>query len=554
MESLNTIPQTDLGETPALKGPSFSAISQPAARLARSGDLPRAREILPPRLLELLAILHHELEPERQHLLTERERRQARYDRGEVPTWIDDHPSHQGHWRVAEIPEDLRERRVEITGPANSAKMVIQMLNGTPEARADLAMLDLEDSMKPTWSNVVDSIHNIVGAAKCDLSYKQPAEGSEPARLYVLRNCDVARVMVRVRGLHLMESHVEVEGEPMSAAIFDLATCAFQTADLFLRSHKTPKYYVPKCEHYLEARWWNRLFSRVEEFLELPPGTLRVTFLIETLPAAFQMKEILYESRGRACGLNGGRWDKIFSDIKVLRMHNDRVLADRSSIDMKSPWMDRYARLLIKTCHEHGAFAMGGMAAFTPGKTPEVRQAQAAKVQADKAREASIGHDGCWVSHPFFIAPARREFKRENQLDVIPKDFPDRPELLPSPDGPKTLQGLRTNARVGIGYLNGWLNHDLGCVALDNLMEDLATLEISRAQTWQWLHHGVQLDDGTRVTQSLVAQVFEEELAKILAEVGDATQRENYERASQRAHYLFTTPELANFLSEAIAE
>ena len=525
-----------------------------SARLTPQADSPQAREILPPRLLELLALLHGEFEPERRQLLAEREKRQARYDQGEVPTWIEDHPAHRERWRVATIPEDLMERRVEITGPANSAKMVIQMLNGTPEARADMAMLDLEDSMKPSWPNVVDAVHNIIGVAKGNLSYKQPEGPEGPARLYVLHKTDTAKAMVRVRGLHLLESNLEVGGQPLAASIFDLATCAFQTADLFARAHKTPKYYVPKCEHFLEARWWNRLFSRVEEFLVLPPGTLRVTFLIETLPAAFQMKEILYELRGRACGLNGGRWDKIFSDIKVLRNHGDRVLADRSSIDMKSPWMDQYARLLIKICHEHGAFAMGGMAAFTPGKTPELRKAQGEKVRADKARESEIGHDGCWVSHPYFIGVARGEFKQENQLKVKLPDFPERPDLLPRPTGPKTLQGLRTNVRVGIAYLNGWLNHDLGCVSLDNLMEDLATLEISRAQIWQWLNNGVSLDDGTRVTSELVWKIFDEELSKLLSETSDEAARRDLERAAREARTLYLRPKLANFLSEAVTE
>jgi malate synthase len=509
-------------------------------------DFPGAKAILPPRLLEVIASLHRELETERKELLLQRRLRQVRYDRGEVPTFSEEHPAHTTEWSVAPIPEDLLDRRVEITGPANSAKMVIQMLNGTPDGVADTAMIDFEDSMKPSWENVVSAVHNVIGVARRELVYEQDG------KRYELRKSDIAHPMVRVRGLHLDEIHLTVDGQPVAAGLFDLATVAFQTADLFLKDHRTPKYYVPKCEHHLEARWWNRLFSLVEKHLSLQPGALRATFLIETLPAAFQMTEILWEIRSRACGLNGGRWDKIFSDIKVLRNHPDRVLADRATITMQSPWMEAYAKLLIKTCHSHGAFAMGGMAAFTPGKTEELRKVQAEKVRADKAREASIGHDGCWVSHPYFIPIARAEFKRVNQLDVRLDGFPKHPDLLPRADGPKTMKGLRTNLRVAIGYTQGW-NAGLGCVALDNLMEDLATLEISRAQTWQWVRHGVRLEDGTAVTRALVERVFEEELEGLLKELpADESLRRSFVEAKELAVQVFTQPELAEFFDQAL--
>lgn len=291
-----------------------------------------------------------------------------------------------------------------------------------------------------------------------------------------------------------------------------------------------------------EARWWNNLFHGIEDSLSLKHGTLRVTFLIETLPAVFQMEEILFEIRERACGLNGGRWDKIFSDIKTLKLHKDRVLANRSSIDMTMPWMDNYAKHLIKICHKRGAFAMGGMSAFTPGQDAEVRRTQAEKVIADKSREASIGHDGCWVSHPYFVSLAKSQFKKTNQLDVMHSDQPAEPDLLPQAIGPKTLDGLRQNIRVGIAYQQGW-DQGLGCISFENLMEDLATLEISRAQVWQWLYHEVVLDDGTRVNEGLIRSLFEEEYKKIILQqqITSANEVKSYVLAKNKIEKVFFT-------------
>jgi len=364
-------------------------------------------ELFPVCLKELLEALHTELESGRQTLLSARKNQQAEYDRGAVPKFIQGHPAKSTSWQVRAIPEDLKDRRVEITGPISSAKMVINMLSENQDGDiACTAMLDFEDSMAPTWENVLSGIQNLIGVANKNLTFSQAGKS------YSLNPAKMALPMVRVRGLHLNEAHVQINGQAISAGLFDLAVSAFHSAKQFLRDGKTPKFYVPKCEHYLEARWWNEVFQKIEKTLELAQGTLRATFLIETLPASFQMEEILFEIRERACGLNGGRWDKIFSDIKTLRMHADRVLANRSSIDMTRPWMDSYAKLLIKTCHKHGAFAMGGMSAFTPGKDPETRRTQIEKVIADKRREASNGHDGCWVSHPFFIRPAKEQFAK----------------------------------------------------------------------------------------------------------------------------------------------
>ena len=509
-------------------------------------------ELFPQELQTLLNELHRDLDGERQQLLSARDVRQLRFNRGEVPQFLSEGPAKTEPWMVAPIPLDLLDRRVEITGPISSAKMVINMLNENSGGEvANTAMLDFEDSMAPTWENVTQGLRNIIGVARKNLIYVQSAADHDyPEKVYRLNVEKMAHPMVRVRGLHMPEVNYRVDGQMISASIFDLACTAFHTAKVFLRDGKTPKFYVPKCEHYLEARWWNKLFQKIENSLQLPIGTLRVTFLIETLPAAFQMEEILYEIRERACGLNGGRWDKIFSDIKTLRMHREHIMANRGSIDMTKPWMENYAKLLIKTCHKHGAFAMGGMSAFTPGKEAAVRQIQTEKVLADKKREASIGHDGCWVSHPYFIGIARAQFQHKNQLHVLLNDFSNYPDLLPQAVGPKTIEGLRQNIRVGIAYQQGW-NQGIGCVSFENLMEDLATLEISRAQVWQWLHHQVQLDDKTVVTPELVQRLFDEECDHILETLPAtaASEKQSYVLAKEKIRPIFLQRNLSNFFT-----
>jgi len=313
---------------------------------------------------------------------------------------------------------------------------------------------------------------------------------------------------------------------------------------------KTPKFYIPKCESYLEARWWNQLFEAIEKGLSLPLKTLKCTFLIETLPAAFQIEEILFELKDRAVALNVGRWDKIFSDIKILREHPDRVTADRSDINMNCYWMESYAKRLIKICHRRGALAIGGMAAFTPGKTEKIRKEQLEKVKTDKELESKWGHDGCWVSHPFFIKEAKNCFPKKNQLDRQLEKFDTFPNLLPSGKGKRTLKGLRKNIRVGIAYLQGW-SEGKGCVAWDNLMEDLATLEISRAQVWQWLRHKILLEEGIPVTPNLVKKLFKEELEIILEELSNnfgKEEKESFIKAKKKAENLFLLKNLPEFL------
>lgn len=505
----------------------------------------KAQQILTFEALEFIAALHRRLGKKRLELLAQRKERQAAFDRGELPGYLDStSEAVAGTWKIAPLPKDLLTRRVEITGPVSSAKMVINMLSRNSEgARADCAMVDFEDSMKPAWEDVVNGVHNVIGVVDGTLSL------TDGEKTYRVNPQDMAVLMVRCRGLHLTESNCEIDGEPISGGLFDLGLCFFHTAKKLLQQGKTPAYYVPKCEHFLEARWWNELFCAVEDGVGVPRSTLRATFLIETLPAAFQMEEILYEIRDHAAGLNGGRWDKIFSDIKTLRYHKDRVMADRASISMATPWMARYVERMIKICHARGAFAMGGMSAFTPGKTPEIREQQTAKVMADKQHEASIGHDGCWVSHPYFIGRAMAAFKNNNQLNVMGEKFDKFPDLLPQGGGPRTLQGLRTNVRVGIAYMHGW-QHGLGCIAWDNLMEDLATLEISRAQVWQWLQHEVSLDDGTRVTREFVHKIFDEELARIESELNLSHDAE-WKRAMNDSRELFMQKDFPEFFSMA---
>jgi malate synthase len=503
------------------------------------------QEILPPDLLKLISKLHHEFEPRRQELLESRRKRQKEYDEGKLPEYLDRNSAAvKGDWRVAPVPDELSCRRVEITGPVNSAKMVINMLSRNQEGvRADMAMLDFEDSMKPTFSNVLDGYKNVISAVSGNLFFYSSA------RTYKLDPQDMAYIMVRVRGLHLDETNVQVSGTPVSAGLLDLIVCFYHTAKLYLSQNKTPKYYVPKCEHFLEARWWNDLFTALEESLGFPESTLRATFLIETLPATFQVEEILYEIRNHAAGLNVGRWDKIFSDIKILRNHSDRIMPDRATINMTKYWMENYAKRVIQICHTRGAFAMGGMSAFTPGTDAELREEQTRKVMEDKRREAQWGHDGCWVSHPYFIGVAMAAFERKNQLDKTLPEFDKYSDILPSGEGAHSLSGLRTNVRVGIAYMHGW-NKDIGCVSFDNLMEDLATLEISRAQAWQWLHHGIVLDEGMKVDDQLMQEIFREETEKIIEEFGEE-ERQNILESSESAKKVFLQKNLSEFLTTA---
>jgi len=493
--------------------------------------------------------LHQKFNQRRLALLNQRIERQREFDHGGLPQFLDSKTeASSGKWKVAPLPKALLRRRVEITGPVNSSKMVINMLNPNDEGcSADTAMLDFEDSMKPTFSNVLEGYKNVIGAVKGDLI------SFDDDKKYMIDPQAKTYVMVRVRGLHLFEKNIQVGGEEISAGLLDLAICFFHTSRDYLKRGLNPKYYIPKCEHYLEARWWNDVFKELESFLDLPLSTLRATFLIETLPASYQVEEILYEIRDHAAGLNVGRWDKIFSDIKTLRYHPERIMPDRSSITMSKPWMENYAKRIIQICHDRGALAIGGMSAYTPGKTEEVRREQTAKVLEDKLKEASLGHDGCWVSHPYFIGVALKAMNFDNQLSKT-TNYNKYSDILPRSDGPHSLQGLKTNIRVGIAYMHG-LSKGLGCIAFDNLMEDLATLEISRAQTWQWYHHKINLDEGISVTKSLLRNLFDEECGKILSQYQSSGYKDfkklesELQRARDEAFQIYTEDNLKDFLT-----
>ncbi|MBZ0113184.1 MAG: malate synthase [Thermoanaerobaculia bacterium] len=514
-----------------------------------------ASRVLDVETLGRLERLHRKLEPIRRELLFCRTERQRHWDQGGLPAAPSDAEARAGRdseWQIAPLPPDLLRRRVEITGPVDDAKMVLNMLSeGADGLMADAAMLDFEDSMRPTWANVLRGHENLLAAVEGTLEYRRPATTSRPAKTYRLDSSRTPTLMVRCRGLHLDEPHVLVDGQPLSAGLFDMALAFLRCGRTLVAQGRTPAFYVPKIESHQEAGWWSSLFRELEVMEGLPTGTLRATFLIETLPAAMQMEEILYRVRLHAAGLNVGRWDKIFSDIRVLMEHPDRVLGDRATLTMDRRWMHGYAQRLINVCHRRGAFAMGGMSALTPGQSGQKREAQRAGVLADKQSEAALGHDGCWVSHPYFIGTALAAFSDDHQLDRIP-EAPPLDVLLPEGGGPYTLEGLRENVRVGIAYLEGW-ERGRGCVAWDDRMEDLATLEISRVQTLQWLRHAVTLQDGRTVDRSLVEEVFAKETESILdplvATGASSHAIKRFRRAAATAVALYTETPPRPFLS-----
>ena len=475
---------------------------------------PEYESIVSEEAVSFLAALSRCFRGQLRERLAERKGRQARFDRGERPDYLPETASVRGgDWTVAPLPAALRDRRVEITGPPER-KMLINALN----SGAKVYMADFEDSLAPTWDNLLEGQGNLIQAIRGTLCHLEPLTGKR----YEL-NERVATLMVRPRGLHLRERHLEVDGEPIPACLFDAGLFLFHNARELVAQGKVPCLYLPKLEHHLEARWWNQVLEGMEGDLGLAPGTIRTTMLIETLPAAFQMDEFLYEHRGRAAGLNLGRWDYIFSFIKTHRMDPGAVLPDRASITMDQPFLQAYARLLIRTCHRRGCLAMGGMSAFVPQKGDEAGTARAfAQVRADKRREVAAGCDGTWVAHPGLVAVAQAEFDagmpQPNQLDRMP-DPVDPALLLAVPEGRRTEGGLRHNLRVGIRYLESWLRGQ-GCVAIYGLMEDAATAEISRMQVWQWVRHEVEVAGLGRLDHSLFHTFIQETLLQIRAEIG----------------------------------
>jgi malate synthase len=505
------------------------------------------REILSDAALEFLARLHREFNPRRIELLSERQRRQEALDRGEMPGFPRETAQvREGDWQVLPVPEDLRDRRVEITGPVDR-KMVINALN----SGANCYMADFEDSHSPTWGGTLDGQLNVRDAVRGLIEYISP-EGKE----YRL-NRRVATLLVRPRGWHLPEKHLFIDGQAASASLFDFGLYFFHNAR-YRAAHDSGVYlYLPKLEHYLEARLWNDVFVRAQELLGIPQGTIKATVLIEHILASFQMEEILYELRHHSAGLNCGRWDYIFSYIKKFARREEFIVPDRAQVTMTTPFMRAYALSCIKACHKRGAFAIGGMAAYIPIKGDAVANETALeKVREDKRREATDGHDGTWVAHPGLVAVAREEFdkvlgSKPNQIDRRRDDVQvSERQLIEVPKGTITEEGLRTNIRVGVQYLEAWLG-GLGCVPLYNLMEDAATAEISRTQVWQWVHNprGV-LADGRKVTLELFRQLMREEVARIRSERGEARFASGYfSEATRLFDELVANERLEEFLT-----
>jgi malate synthase len=477
---------------------------------------PVAEGVLTAEAVAFVAGLVRAFAPRIDALLARRKEAQARLDAGGKLDFLAETLAvREGAWSGPSIPRDLLDRRVEITGPVER-KMIINALN----SGANVFMADFEDSNAPTWANVVDGQKNLFEAIRRTIRYTEPATGKP----YELKP-EVATLMVRPRGWHLVDRHLEIDGRRAPGSLVDFGLYFFHNARALLDRGSGPYFYLPKMESHLEARLWNDVFVHAQEALGLPRGTIRATVLIETLPAAFEMDEILHELREHSAGLNCGRWDYIFSFIKKLRSDPAAVLPDRGQVTMEQPNMRAYTQLLVKTCHRRGVHAMGGMAAQIPIKNdPAANEAAMAKVRADKLREVLDGHDGTWVAHPGLVPIAREIFdahlKGPNQIDNKREDVHvTAADLLKVPTGTRTEAGLRHNIRVGVQYLEAWLRGS-GCVPLYNLMEDAATAEISRTQVWQWIHHRALLDDGRPVTAEMFRAALAEEMAGLHATLG----------------------------------
>ena len=490
-------------------GNTQMSTANPAALDIRATAIPGQAEILSDAALSFIAALSERFEADRQALLLKRAERQKRLNQGELPDFlVQTKHVRETHWQVAAIPQDLQDRRVEITGPVEK-KMVINALN----SGAKVFMADFEDSNAPSWRNIIEGQQNMMGAVRRNLSFTSP-EG----KAYQL-NATIATLLVRPRGWHLDEAHVLQNGRAISGALFDFGLYLFHNAKVALANGSGAYFYLPKLESHLEARLWNQVIDFSEEYLRLPHGSTKCTILIETILAAFEMDEILFELRDHIVGLNCGRWDYIFSYIRAFQSDATRVLPERAQVTMAQGFLRAYSKLLIDTCHRRGAFAMGGMAAQIPIKNDEAANSAAlAKVQADKEREASDGHDGTWVAHPALVPLAMEIFNRHmptaNQLHVRNGAKPSASELIAPQQGTITEAGVRNNINVALQYLAAWVG-GLGCVPIHNLMEDAATAEISRAQLWHWHRHSAKLDDGRVIERSLIDTLMLDERRKI---------------------------------------
>ncbi|HEX3372909.1 MAG TPA: malate synthase A [Edaphobacter sp.] len=504
----------------------------------------RYAEILTPEAVEFVVGLQRTFNEQRKELLEARKARQKRLDAGERPDFLKETKHiRESEWTVAELPADLLDRRVEITGPVDR-KMIINALN----SGAKVFMADFEDSTTPTWDNVMEGQLNLRDAVRRTITFEDEKTGKS----YKLIDTP-AVLFVRARGWHLEERHLIVDGEPMSGSLFDFGLYAFHNAKELLARGSGPYFYLPKMESHLEARLWNDVFIKAEGELGIPAGSIKATVLIETILATFEMDEILWELKDHSAGLNCGRWDYIFSYIKKFAGDESVLLPDRGQVTMTTHFMRSYSKLCIKTCHRRNVSAMGGMSAFIPIKNDPVANEKAlTQVRADKEREASDGHDGTWVAHPGLVPVALEVFNRvmpkPNQIE---KQLPDyhatAEDLLQVPAGTITEAGVRQNVAVGLGYVEAWLR-GIGCVPLFNLMEDAATAEISRAQLWQWVHHHAEMDDGLPVTVEMVDEVIADEL-ELAKERVDAERYSAYVKAAELMRELVRAPRFMDFLT-----
>ncbi|MCG9737665.1 malate synthase A [Shewanella insulae] len=498
--------------------------------------------------LSLLEVLCEQFAAEVPKLLEMRTQKQALIDNGALPDFLPETRAiRDGDWQIRGIPQDLQDRRVEITGPVDR-KMIINALN----ANVKVFMADFEDSLAPSWTKVIQGQINLRDAVRGEIEYTAPETGKH----YTL-NDDPAVLIARVRGLHLKEKHVAFNGEAIPGALFDFCLYFYHNYRQLLEKGSGPYFYIPKLESHVEARWWAKVFAFVEERFCLTPGTIKCTCLIETLPAVFEMEEILYELRSNIVALNCGRWDYIFSYIKTLKKHCDRILPDRQAVTMDKPFLSAYSRLLIKTCHKRGALAMGGMAAFIPAKDQAQNEAVLVKVRGDKELEARNGHDGTWVAHPGLADTAMGIFNEYigedhvNQLHIT-RDV-DAPilarDLLMPCEGERTESGMRLNIRIALQYIEAWIRGN-GCVPIYGLMEDAATAEISRTSIWQWIQHEQKLSNGKLVTKALFKEMLVEELANVKLEVGpDRFTHGSFTQAAVLLEEITTADELVDFLT-----
>ncbi|MFD5099522.1 malate synthase A [Streptomyces albidochromogenes] len=485
--------------------------------------LPRQEEVLTDAALAFVAELHRLFTPRRDELLARRAERRAEIARTSTLDFLPDTAQvREGDWKVAPAPAALNDRRVEITGPTDR-KMTINALN----SGAKVWLADFEDASAPTWENVVLGQRNLIDAYTRSIDFTDPRSG----KTYALKPAEeLATVVMRPRGWHLDERHLRFDGRPVPGALVDFGLYFFHNAKRLIELGKGPYFYLPKTESHLEARLWNDIFVFAQDYVGIPQGTVRATVLIETITAAYEMEEILYELRDHAAGLNAGRWDYLFSIVKNFRDGGAKfVLPDRNAVTMTAPFMRAYTELLVRTCHKRGAHAIGGMAAFIPSrKDAEVNKVAFEKVKADKDREAADGFDGSWVAHPDLVPIAMASFdavlgEKPNQKERLREDVSVAPGdliAIDSLDAVPTYQGLVSAVQVGIRYIEAWLR-GLGAVAIFNLMEDAATAEISRSQIWQWINAGVVFENGRKATPELAREVAREELAAIRAEIGE---------------------------------